>query len=408
MKAKPRVAVLGAGIMGSSTALFLARRGADVSLFDAAAVPFSAASRWNEGKIHLGFIYSADPSLRTADHVIPGGLQFRPLMEDLIGTSIAPAITSEDDIYLCHGQSVVAPEAMGRYMDQVADRVRQHPDAGRYLADVSHSFAQKLTPQELSTLSESPDIAAGFRVPERSVNTAWIADQFVAALAAERRIELRLNTRVQAVQPMADSMDGPWRIVTDAGSCAPYDYVVNALWEGRLAIDLTAGLVPQGVWSNRYRQSLFLRTSSPIEMPCVVIAAGPFGDIKNYNRRDFYLSWYPAGLRADSSAIAPPQLDALELPEPQQLTCAILDHLESLLPAVARLRDKVESSHIGGGWVFAAGRGALSDPASTLHRRSDYGVTRRGTYLSVDTGKYSTAAWLARSIADEVMGLGAG
>lgn len=34
----------------------------------------------------------------------------------------------------------------------------------------------------------------------------------------------------------------------------------------------------------------------PIDTPSVIIATGPFGDIKNYNKRDFYLSWYPTGL----------------------------------------------------------------------------------------------------------------
>ena len=89
MKKNSRIAVLGAGVMGCSTAIFLARKGFQVSIFDKEKQPFSAASRWNEGKIHLGFIYSADPSLRTANHVIPGGLNFRPLIEELTGTSLA-------------------------------------------------------------------------------------------------------------------------------------------------------------------------------------------------------------------------------------------------------------------------------------------------------------------------------
>ena len=71
MKRKASVAVLGAGIMGGATALFLARRGVRVVLFDAAAEPFCGASRWNEGKIHLGFLYSGDPSLRTARRLLP-------------------------------------------------------------------------------------------------------------------------------------------------------------------------------------------------------------------------------------------------------------------------------------------------------------------------------------------------
>jgi glycine/D-amino acid oxidase-like deaminating enzyme len=402
MKSKPRVAVLGAGIMGCSVALFLARRGAEVTLFDAADRPVTAASRWNEGKIHLGYLYSADPTLRTADHLLPGGLNFRPLVEELLDSSIAPVITTEDDVYLCHRQSVVPPDAMETYMQQVSARVRAHPDAARYLVDVSNCHVQRLTTTELDALTSSPDIVAGFRVAERSVETTWIADLFVAAVAAERRIEPCMNAHITGVRPLIDSTNGPWQVKTSMSTFEPYDYVINALWQGRLAIDQTAGLRPVGVWSNRYRQSLFLRTDQPVRTPCVVIATGPFGDIKNYNGRDFYLSYYPDGLRVDSSAVSPPELETLDMPNPQQLSSSIFYHLELLLPWVALIRERAERVSIEGGWVFAAGRGLLSDSSSTLHRRSDYGVTRLGGYISVDTGKYSTAPWLARSLADSL------
>ena len=35
-----------------------------------------------------------------------------------------------------------------------------------------------------------------------------------------------------------------------------------------------------------------------------MIATGPFGDIKNYNGRDLYVSWYPAGLAIDTTDVA--------------------------------------------------------------------------------------------------------
>lgn len=402
MNRQARIAVLGAGIMGCSLALYLARRGAQVTLFDAAPQPFAAASRWNEGKIHLGHIYSADPSLRTADHVLPGGLLFRPLVEDLLATSLDPVISHGDDVYLCHRKSVVSPDAMAAYMQQVTERVRAHPDARHYLADVSQGRSQRLNAAELAALTRSPDILAGFSVPERSVQTAWIADRFVAAVAAEPRIEARMNTRITAARPLSGSVDGPWQVEALGGSFGPYDHVVNALWQGRMAIDVTAGLAPTGVWTNRYRQSLFLRTREPVHTPCVVIAAGPFGDIKNYNDRDFYLSWYPDGLRSESTAIVPPEPDRLAMPDPGRLAASILGHLENLLPWVARLREHTESFSIEGGWVFAAGGGQLSDPSATLHRRSEYGVVRLGGYVSIDTGKYSTAPWTARTLAAQL------
>ena len=63
------VAVLGAGIMGCSAALCLARRGARITLLDGAPRPCAGASRWNEGKIHLDFA-GAQPSDEVADSVV--------------------------------------------------------------------------------------------------------------------------------------------------------------------------------------------------------------------------------------------------------------------------------------------------------------------------------------------------
>ena len=68
--------MLGAGILGACAALFLARKGIGVDLFDLEPAPMHGASRWNEGKIHLGYLYGGDASGDTARHLIPGGLAF--------------------------------------------------------------------------------------------------------------------------------------------------------------------------------------------------------------------------------------------------------------------------------------------------------------------------------------------
>ena len=170
-----------------------------------------------------------------------------------------------------------------------------------------------------------------------------------------------------------------------------------------MAIDATVGMAPAGVWSNRYRLALFVRTSADVDVPCAIIATGPFGDMKNYNSRDFYLSWYPDGLRVDSPALVPPVPRPLDEPSEQALCRSIFDHLERLLPATAGIRANVDRMALRGGWVVAAAQGLLSDPQATLHRRSDFGITRLGSYFSVDTGKYATAPWLARQLADAVL-----
>ena len=80
-------------------------------------------------------------------------------------------------------------------------------------------------------------------------------------------------------------VDGPWRVRGEAGVDETFDAVVNALWHGRLVIDRTAGLALEGDWSNRYRVSLFTRTSRSIDVPSATAVVGAFGDMKNYNGR---------------------------------------------------------------------------------------------------------------------------
>jgi glycine/D-amino acid oxidase-like deaminating enzyme len=399
MKRSCHVAVLGAGIMGSTAALLLARKGLSTTLFDAAPEPMSRASRWNEGKIHLGFLYAADSSLETVRRLMPGGLAFKPLMEQLIGTSLDRCSTTDDEIYLIHRDSVVSAEAAARHFVQVADLLRHAAGTRDYLVDVSNPKVQELSRREIEEIADARQIAAAYRVPERSVSTNWIADRMVEAIAAERLIEPRLHSLVTGVRPADGSKSCQWMVETGTTSHGPFDHVVNALWEGKLAIDATVGLAPQSEWSHRYRLALFIRTRRPVESPTVVVMTGPFGDAKRFSDRDFYLSWYSAGLVVDDRSLepnTPPLDDAIR----EQIERSTVTRLGAIFPRAHAIYEQRESLRVDGGWVFAMGAGSLANPASTLHRRDRLGILRHGTYISVDTGKYSMAPLLAAEVVD--------
>jgi glycine/D-amino acid oxidase-like deaminating enzyme len=397
-----RAAVLGAGIMGSAVAIELARRGLDVTLIDREAAPMAATSRWNEGKIHLGYLYGADPTTATAQHILPGSLQFAERARELIGGELHGHTTTDDDVYLLHRGSVVGPDELRTRFGAVSALIRQHPDAGRYLVDVSDALVTELSPGELGAVA-GEDIVAGFRVPERSVDTRWFADRLAGAVGSEPGVTLQLDTTVIGAEP-CDSLDGRWRVQSGNGYDEEFDVVVNALWGGRLPIDVTAGLTPEPPWSHRFRLCVFVRTFALHDLPSAIVTVGPFGDVKNYNGRDFYLSWYPVGLVAESAGL---ELEAPAIPvgpEAEAFVDRVRGALERVMPGVGPVFDDAESAIVHGGFVFARGAGALDDPRSGLHRRDRYGVERRGTYFSVDTGKYSTAPWSARLIAAEIAG----
>jgi|SRR6185369_6949132 len=392
---RARIAIIGAGIMGCCTALFLARAGYRVSLFDKASRPMSGASRWNEGKIHLGYLYSADPGGATAAKLMAGGLAFRPLIEEFLGQSIAPAISLHDDSYLVHPESIVSAAQMERYFSFLDDQLAT-VDASSYLTRTRRTT--RLSPNEVRTFA-SGAFSDGFRVPERSVNTLWIADRLERAVERNAGISFVPNFEVMDIATTAAQTT--WTIDSGAQSSETFDFIVNCAWDGLLAIDRMVGLEPEATWSHRYRASLFIGTKEPVDFPSVVLAIGPFGDVKNYDGRHFYLSWYPAGLLAEGQDIRPPKVDLPDSPE--RIIEAVKSALLDRLPAVRAIFDSAERTLVGGGWVFARGQGSLSDPTSSLHRRDRFGIRSRGSYFSVDTGKYSTAPWLAHDLAQRII-----
>lgn len=391
--------------MGCCTALYLARRGFRVVLFDEAITPFSGASRWNEGKIHLGYLYSAAPTLETARLLVPGGLAFRRLTEDLIGRSIASVTTMEDDVYLIHRGSVVSAETSHAYYQSVAAMVRDHPDAAAYLEDARRSTVVALTAAEIEGLADPALILAGYRVLERSVSTRWIADRFVEAVEAEPRIALALKDRVTDLSSAGGVGQGPWYVHSTSGRHGPFDYVVNALWQGRPAIDQrVVGEDADSLRHHRYRLALFVHVNHPVDVPSMLIGVGPYGDLKNYGNGDFYLSWYPAGMLLEREGGRHPEPPELDADRRRAVATQTFESLGSLLPGALRVRQHAGDVEVQGGWVYAQARGSLDDPRSSLHQREKLGIKWFGTYVSVDTGKYSVAPFLARAVAERIAG----
>lgn len=395
-----RIAILGGGMLGVCTALELARRGRRVTLIEGAPRLIEGASRWNEGKIHLGFLYAADPTLNTATRLIPGGLAFPELVARLVGRPLDDLAT-DDDVFLVHRDSVVDADAYAAYAERTAKLLRdaasqQHVPP--YLCDVTEPI-HRLSPSELAEATASDDVVAGFRVPERSVSTVAIADLLCQAVLDEPRIEVHADRWIEAVRRRDD---GRLDVVTNdssAGAFDGFDVVVNALWEGRPAVDATLGLTPPAPWSHRFRAGVFAHAAETT-LRSAVLCTGPFGDIKRYRDGRMYLSWYQAGLVAEGCDIEPPRsAAALTVERRARVMEGTLDALTRFFPAVAELRQKADEIEVQGGWVYAIGQGSLADRGSTLHRRDRFGMTVDGGYISVDTAKYSLAPWLAASVA---------
>ena len=104
------VGVLGGGLQGCCVALALAAKGAKVVLFDRNEALLSRTAVANEGKIHLGYMYAADPTLSTARTMMKGALAFAPFFERHLDIPIDALATSAPAAYVVHRDSQHPPD----------------------------------------------------------------------------------------------------------------------------------------------------------------------------------------------------------------------------------------------------------------------------------------------------------
>lgn len=391
------MAVIGAGVMGACVALVLAERGVHTVVFDREAAPLSGASRWNEGKIHLGSLYSASGNLATARRILPGGLRFFKLMERLVDAPLEGHITNGTDLYLVHRKSVAPPESIIAYNRAVGALVEDHPDRDLYPGQPRAGDFREVALSSLG-IEVGPDILAAVECPERSVATEPVADLLAQRLEDNPLVELRMSTQVSAVRETSRGMS----IEAGSGNEDVFSHVVNAAWEGRPAIDQASFGETDSRPNHRRRAALFFEAVDGIGLRSAVIAVGPFGDFKIYGDGRAYLSWYPAGLLGEGESVAPPTISEPDSETKAAIAKAQLEGLSRLIPGLEQLRPQLDFARIECGWVYSQGRGNLADPTASLHGRANFGVTRRGSYISVDTGKYSTAPDLAHDVADMI------
>ena len=114
-----RVGILGGGLQGCCTALALAERSAQVTLFDKNDSLLSRAAVANEGKIHLGYMYAGDRTLSTAKTMMAGALSFAPFLERHLGQPVQSFSVSAPASYVVHRDSQQSSEDVSAYLRTV-------------------------------------------------------------------------------------------------------------------------------------------------------------------------------------------------------------------------------------------------------------------------------------------------
>ena len=397
--------VLGAGLAGVCTALELARQGRRVTIIDQAPDCLRRASLRNEGKIHLGLVYANDPTWHTARLMLRAALQFDRTIERLAGTPIDwQPFRSSTFVYATLAESLRTPSELGAAYAAIQecyeDLVRG--EAFTYLGTRPRELWRRL-PESAGRQWLAPGASTGVvATAELALDLDRLYQRLRLALESADRIERRWGHRVEGVARTADGyrLEG----VTVDGEVwsrrAPV--VVNCLWESRMRLDAQLGFAPARRWVHRLKYRLLGRLPAVLgALPSFTLVLGPFGDVVTWPSGRVYLSWYPTCLRGWCSELAVP--DSWQAPcngtvAPQtarEITRHALAALDRILPGLgAATIDTVDA-----GIITAWGETDITDPESGLHARHEVGPWARDGWISVDTGKLTTAPLFATQAA---------
>lgn len=401
-----RVAVLGGGFQGCCVALALAARGFRVTIFEREQGLLRRTMLASEGKIHLGYVYAGDESLQTARTMIRGALAFAPFIARVFESPSAGLAISSPFAYAVHRTSFRNAAEMSRYLQAVHNELLQQASGQE-----SSYFGIDLSPpreRSAAKLDEEFDprmISAVFDTVEVAVRPQPLAEALRLRIESDPLIEVRTDFLVTAVT--GDSRG--YRIEGKAdenGIPERYDHVVNALWDGRLAIDYERGLEPRRPWLHRFKYGIQFGPRSRMHLPSATVVLGPFGDVVSYGDGSAYLSWYPTGMTALSTAVTPP--DWPMHPEPplhDRLVRESVTTMADIVPALHSLdAADLEQAQAIGGVIVAWGKTDIDDPRSELHQRRDIGIHSEGCYHSIDPGKLTMVPYFAEQCAARIAG----
>ena len=378
-----------------------------MTVFEREDALFSRASVANEGKVHLGYVYAADRSFRTAARLIEDALVFRPVLERWMTSAAFDACVYAPFRYVVPPDSALPVAEIKRHFARVEAHVdaRSRAPERRYLgpgaADAADSGGTGDDPR-----------GTGIATRERGVWPPGIARAVCNSVASHPRIEVATKTPVRRVDVCGEDL----RVVFDDPARAaegPFSIVINAAWADRRNIDRASGFADREVWFTRFKFGVVLNNASRRltgAMPANATAlSGRYGDSVYFPQDDsLYCCWYPVGMTfsttGDHAAAARP-----DLPDTERAARDTWSGFATVDPDYRRLCALAAPIDVDilGDYILAKGASDIDDPASRLHQRQDHGPKRLAPgYWSVETGKYTSAPRCAMQCIDAILGPG--
>ena len=395
------VGILGAGIQGCCVALLFKKLGYDVSLIDQMNDIMEMASKNQEGKIHLGFVYSNDQTFQTGEKMMLSALNFSCVLEYLLDEKIDwKKLKSNKFMYLIPHDSLVPIEKIIEYFDQLQNlytkMIKENPFLSYIGEQPDKIFYQIPVPDNV----DNEFFKYAFQTEEIAISQPLLKNIIKKSLIT-KNINLILNEYIIDIKK---NLNNKYDIQTDKGYFQ-FDKIVNCLWSGQQEIDQRLGLNLKNENNLRLKFGITSNYITELEnMPSITIVNGPYGDYVNFPYKDdrrMYFSWYPYSMYGmivnetiptEWNDICKDNID-VKLKEEQ-----LNKHNEKFKELFKREFAFIDPKLIGG-IIVAIGKDDINHLDSKLHQRNDKSVFHDDGYYSISTCKFTSApynTWLLK------------
>ena len=386
--------VLGGGIQGCCIALMLRKHDYDVKIIDKSNDIFNRASLNQEGKVHMGFNWGMDASLKTGKKLLLDSLHFAPYLEYLLGKKVNwEKLKSTKFNYLVAKDSLLSADEIESYYKTLQTIYCQYLEDEKltYLGKRPKTIFKKIS---LPTQVNPDFFQACFSTEEVSLRPENFKEIIKEKIQTEN-ISLCLN------QCVTNSKRTPQGFMVETnlenGDVGQFEsnLVFNCLWEGKMILDKQMGLPVEKGINLRFKSAIITKSHVPLNgLNSFTIIQGPYGDFVQYPQsNETYYCWYPSSLKGMvvDQSIPTSWEEACDGKIPQTVRQKLVNenfkHFQRLIPTLSDF----QVLSIIGGVIMGRGHQDIHHADSQLHERNEFPITHKDGYYSINTGKFSSA-----------------
>lgn len=379
-----RVAIIGGGLLGTLTALLLANRGFQVTIFDSRQDLLMGSSHLGEAKIHLGYTYG----LMQEDNLkklVVAALDFEKVVEQALESPVDwESIRSACFQYDVEPDSLITPHQFFEHAKTVDKILHELVGESSFMGLIRQGLSPTVDISERS-----------FQTTEFSIDIVALRDLILGSIEVHPSINVVTSARVTSVSTLDNSS---YEVLGDykLARC-DFDWVINTSWQDLNRIQTFSSAKKQ---SFTYRTKLYISATTQMPSRAVTKVLGKFGDVVIFQSGRLYAADYGSGLTSYENSVVPQFIERERIPEElaDSHWQAIKERFNSRIPELSEISQVTTFERS----IVAEGDTDIDNYDSLLHQRRLHYISKDKQMINGLATKLTSVPGCARQLADLV------